>query len=82
MAGKKSDDLNERIGLHLESDDYDSIGGYIIEQLDRLPNPGESCITDDGLKLVVDEIEKNRIELVHIYIPEDYFDSKNENEDE
>ena len=78
----KLDDLNERIGLHLESDDYDSIGGYIIEQLDRLPNPGESCITDDGLKLVVDEIEKNRIELVHIYIPEDYFDSKNENEDE
>lgn len=78
----KLDDLNERIGLHLESDDYDSIGGYIIEQLDRLPNPGESCITDDGLKLVVDEIEKNRIELVHIYIPKDYFNSKNENDDE
>ena len=78
----KLDDLNERIGLHLESDDYDSIGGYIIEQLDRLPNPGESCIKDDGLKLVVDEIEKNRIELVHIYIPKDYFNSKNENDDE
>ena len=78
----KLDDLNDRIGLHLESDDYDSIGGYIIEQLDHLPEPGESCTTEDGLKLVVDEVEKNRIELVHIYIPDDYYDSKDETEDD
>ena len=78
----KLDDLNERIGLHLESDDYDSIGGFIIEQLDHLPEPGESCTTEDGVKLVVDEVEKNRIELVHIYIPEDYHDAKDEHENE
>ena len=77
----KLDDLNEILGLHLESDDYDSIGGYIIEQLDYLPSPGESCVTDDGLKLVVDAIEKNRIETVHIYIPEGYFESVEEEEE-
>lgn len=78
----KLDDLNEQLGFHLESDDYDSIGGYIIEQLDHLPNPGEFCITEDGLKLVVDEIEKNRIEMVHIFIPENYYDSDEEEEND
>lgn len=78
----KLDDLNEHLGLRLESDDYDSIGGYIIEQLDHLPEPGEFCVTEDGLKLAVDEVEKNRIESVHIYIPENYFtDDEEEDRD-
>ena len=46
------------------------IGGYIIEQLDRFPEPGESITTPDHVRLVVDKIEKNRIEAVHIYLPE------------
>lgn len=78
----KLDDLNECLGLHLTSNDYDSIGGYVIEQLDHLPNPGEYCTTEDGLKLVVDEVEKNRIETVHIFIPEGYYDSDEEEEND
>ena len=74
----KLDDLNEALNLHLETEDYDSIGGFVIEQLDHLPVPGESCITDNHLKLVVDQVDKNRIELVHIYIPEDFYDKKEE----
>ncbi|NCB91311.1 MAG: HlyC/CorC family transporter [Clostridia bacterium] len=74
----KLDDLNDALKLHLESDDYDSIGGYVIEQLDHLPQPGEFCYTEDGIKLVVDEIDKNRIEMIHIYIPEDYYNTINE----
>ena len=74
----KLDDLNEALDLHLETEDYDSIGGFVIEQLDHLPVPGESCITDNHLKLVVDQVDKNRIELVHIYIPEDFYDKKEE----
>ena len=80
QGSAKLDDLNDSLGLHLESEDYDSIGGYIIEQLDHLPLTGESCITSDGLKLVVDEMDKNRIELVHIYIPENYFKSEDADE--
>lgn len=74
----KLDDLNEKLHLHLETEDYDSIGGYVIEQLDHLPEPGESCITDLNLKLVVDQVDKNRIETVHIYIPEGFYDKKEE----
>ena len=64
------DDLNEILPIRIESEDYDSIGGYIIEQLDRLPETGESVDTPDHIHLVVDCIEKNRIETVHIYLPE------------
>ena len=30
------DDLNDNLGTELESEDYDSLGGFIIEHLDRL----------------------------------------------
>lgn len=64
------DDLNERLNLSLESEDYDSLGGFIIEHLDRLPQAGDSITTDDGIKLVVETLDKNRIENVHVYLPE------------
>lgn len=63
------DDLNEELGLHLESDDYDSLGGFIIERLDRLPEEGDEVTTEDGVRLVVEKLDKNRIESVHVYLP-------------
>lgn len=64
------DDLNDRLNLQLESEDYDSLGGFIIEHLDRLPEEGDSITTEDGLRLVVESLDKNRIESVHAYLPE------------
>ena len=66
----KLDDINEALGTQLESEDYDSIGGYIIEQLDCLPSEGQSVTLENGTRLVVDLLDKNRIELVHIWLPE------------
>lgn len=66
----KLDDINEVLHTHLASEDYDSIGGYIIEQLDSLPIQGQSVTLDNGIRLVVDQLDKNRIELVHIWLPE------------
>lgn len=64
------DDLNDRLCLSFESEDYDSLGGFIIEHLDRLPEAGDFIITDDQIRLVVETLDKNRIESVHIYLPE------------
>ena len=80
QGSAKLDDLNERLGLGLKSEDYDSIGGYIIEKLDYFPEQGETYTADDGVKLVVDATEKNRIESVYIYIPEDYYASEENRE--
>lgn len=65
------DDLGKAIGLHLESEDYDTIGGYIIEHSeDNLPKVGEYIITEEGARLIVEAVRKNRILRVHIYMPE------------
>ncbi len=64
------DDLNDRLDLDLNSDEYDSLGGFIIERLDRLPETGDTLDTEDGIHMVVEKLDKNRIELVHLYLPE------------
>lgn len=66
------DDLNDRLDLDLESEDYDSLGGFIIEQLDRLPEEHDEVTTESGIRLVVETLDKNRVENVHIYLPEDF----------
>lgn len=70
LGSAKLDDINEQLHIKLISKDYDSIGGFIIEQLDSLPVHGQSVTLDNGIRLVVDDLEKNRIESVHIWLPE------------
>lgn len=71
QGGVKLDDINEKLGTQLESDDYDSIGGYMIQQLgDRLPRAGDTVKTGDGITLRVDCMKKRRIEKVRLTLPE------------
>ncbi|SHL98750.1 Mg2+ and Co2+ transporter CorB, contains DUF21, CBS pair, and CorC-HlyC domains [Anaerosporobacter mobilis DSM 15930] len=63
----KLDDINEVIGLHIESNDYDSIAGHIIGLLDHLPSQGET-VEEDHVIYTVDAVDKNRIDKVHIVV--------------
>lgn len=65
------DDLNDNLNIELESDDYDSLGGFIIEHLDRLPEPDDEVTTAEGIRLVVEKLDKNRVETVHVYLPQE-----------
>lgn len=63
----KLDDLNDILHIDLESDDYDSIGGYIIQLLDHIPETGE--VASDGvISCVVKEMDKNRVARVLLEI--------------
>ena len=64
------EEINDRLDLYLSSDDYDSVGGLIIEHLDRLPEAGDEITTKDGIRMIVEKLDKNRIEQVHMYLPE------------
>lgn len=66
----KLDDINDALGTKFYSEDYDSIGGIIIELLDRFPTLGESVVTDDNITLTAKNVENNRIETVVILLPE------------
>ncbi len=60
------DDFNDELGTTLEAGDNDSLGGFILEQLDRLATEGDKVTTDE-LTLIVESVEKNRINKVHVY---------------
>lgn len=67
----KLDDINDVLGTDLESEDYDSIGGIIIECLDRLPEDDEEVTLENGIKLKVKGIDQNRIIKVQMILPEE-----------
>ncbi len=60
------EDFNEMVGSALENDEVDTIAGYILVQLGNFPKGGE-LIEMDGLRIVVEEMDKNRIEKLRVY---------------
>ena len=66
----KLDDINDELDTELGSEDYDSIGGLIIECLDRLPEDNEEVTLENGIHLKVQGIEQNRIVKVLMTLPE------------
>lgn len=76
------DDINDALSLELSSEEYDSIGGIIIEQLDHLPTDGESVTLEDGTILKVQGIAQNRIEKVLMTLPDPSEGKDNESETE
>ena len=67
-GGMKLDDINDAISTDFDSEDYDSIGGLVIEKLDRLPEEGESVELEDGSIIQVLTINQNRIEQVKLIL--------------
>ena len=72
IAGSvKLDDVNDALHTDLDSEHYDSIGGLMIEQLDRLPHEGETVVLKSGYWLRAEEIVKNRIRFVRLTLPKE-----------
>ena len=66
----KIDDINEALELELESENYDSIGGIMIEKLERVPEVGDVVELDDGTSLTAEVMDKNHIERIRMVLPE------------
>jgi len=69
LGSTNLEDLCEKLDLDFTSDDYDTIGGYLIGLLDHLPEKNEIIITDDDILLRVEQMDKNRIEKIYIKKP-------------
>jgi CBS domain containing-hemolysin-like protein len=60
-------DLSDRgIELPVDTDAYNSVGGYVFGELGRLPKRGD-LITADGYEIRVESVRENRIEAVRIH---------------
>ncbi len=69
QAQIKMDDLNDELGTDFDSEEYDSLGGFIIERLDHLPHSGEKVVTESGAVLEVVSVMKNRVDEVKLTLP-------------
>ncbi|HEX6926026.1 MAG TPA: hemolysin family protein [Longimicrobiaceae bacterium] len=68
-GGVSLSEVNERYGLGLPEEDYDTIGGYIFGALGRVPVPGDQIDApgqDGAVTLVVEEIEDRRVLRVRL----------------
>mgnify|MGYP001122930830 FL=1 len=68
-GGMKLNDINDALDISLDSEDYDSIGGLMIEQLDRLPQDQETITLENGITLRACGIQDNHIVKVLITLP-------------
>lgn len=66
----KLDDINDVLDTEFTSEDYDSIGGIMIECLDHIPKKNEIAVLEDGTQIKATNINKNRIMRVIITLPE------------
>lgn len=76
----KLDDINDALNMSLDSEDYDSIGGLMIEHLDRLPYSREKITLDNGITLEARGVKKHRVEKVLMSVPESIYRTDDEEE--
>lgn len=81
-ASMKLDDINDALGTSFDSEDYDSIGGIMIEYLNHLPDDNEEVRLSDGMTLKVQGIDQNRIAKVLLTLPPEAGEEKDGEEDE
>lgn len=65
----KLDDLDDLLGLELTSEEYDSLGGFVIGLLDHLPEEGET-VEWENIRFTVETVDKNHIEWIRMELPE------------
>lgn len=73
------EDLCDVLNLQLSSEDYDTVGGYMIELLDHLPTTGEEIRTSENIVLRVEAMDKNRISKLYLCLPEEETEEKDSN---
>src|SRR5690606_10281971 len=69
LASASIPDINEKLGIQLpESNDYESLGGLIIDTLGRIPSTDEE-ITVDGNEIKILKRSRSKIILVQLKKP-------------
>ncbi|HLR21995.1 MAG TPA: hemolysin family protein [Tissierellaceae bacterium] len=61
------DEINKLIGTHIESEDFDTIAGFVIGLIDKIPEIGE-VIEYENIKFIIESINRNRIKKIRIII--------------
>lgn len=60
-------DLDDLLGVDIDSEEFDSVGGLIIGELGRMPEEKDE-IQVENMRFIVESIDKNRIKKVRVFI--------------
>jgi CBS domain containing-hemolysin-like protein len=82
VLGKSEvDEVNEKIKMHIpESAEYDTFSGFVLDRIGRIPEENEA-FTIDGYKVVVQEMDGNRIKRYIVQVPNTPADDSEVNRD-
>jgi CBS domain containing-hemolysin-like protein len=69
-GGLNLDELAETVGLHLPEGDYETLAGFLLAQLDRIPEVGDEVVWR-GWRFEVLEMERRRVARVVVHPPPD-----------
>ncbi len=75
-AAMSLDDVNEALGTSFYSEDYDSIGGLMIEKLDHIPKMREAVMMPDGCFLQVRSKTNHKINKIYLKLPDPGLEKK------
>jgi magnesium and cobalt transporter len=64
------EDFNQAFGTRFSDEEYDTIGGLILQELGRMPRRGEA-VQIGGLELKVTRADRRRIETLRVTSPRD-----------
>lgn len=59
-------DISDLIGINIDSEEFDSVGGLMIGELGRIPEEKEEVVVNN-IRFIVEGIEKNRIKKVRMF---------------
>ena len=63
------EDLDELLGTQLENENYDTVGGFVLDQLGRIPDDGESgTLTWENLIFTIVAVKNHRIEKIRLKV--------------
>jgi CBS domain containing-hemolysin-like protein len=63
------DRLHEELGLELPEGEYETVGGFLLHLLEKIPEAGEE-VSDEGISFLIVEADERSILKVKIRLPE------------
>lgn len=73
------EDVAEKLDIEMPDEEFDTLGGFLVGQLERIPDEDETDITVEyeGYIFRIDEIEDNRIAMVTVIKQESEEEAEN-----
>lgn len=65
-GGVSIDEVSDLLGVRLPTEDFDTIGGFVVGLLGRAPQVGEEAAYD-GIRMLIEEVEQRRVARIRIW---------------